>query len=81
MGGDEFTVIIHVGDNMEPESRILLRLHEKIEDFNRTSKKPFQLSISIGSSYFDPEKEKSLTEILKEADNRMMAKKRKYYEK
>ncbi len=80
MGGDEFTVIIHIGDNAEPESRILLRMRDKIDDFNRYGGRPFSLSMSVGSSYFEPDSGKSLDDILKEADNRMMAKKRRHYE-
>ncbi len=79
IGGDEFTVILHVGDMLEPESKILLRLREKLDEFNACSGRPFTLSMSVGSSYFEPSGTRSLDDILKEADNRMMAKKRKRY--
>ncbi|MBN2719012.1 MAG: diguanylate cyclase, partial [Deltaproteobacteria bacterium] len=79
IGGDEFTVILHVGEMLEPESRILLRLREKLDEFNSFSGRPFTLSMSVGSSYFEPSGTRSLDDILKEADNRMMAKKRKRY--
>ncbi|MBN2343250.1 MAG: GGDEF domain-containing protein [Deltaproteobacteria bacterium] len=79
IGGDEFTVILHVGDTLEPESKILLRLREKLDDFNSFSGRPFTLSMSVGSGYFEPSGTKSLDDILKEADNRMLAKKRKRY--
>ncbi|MBN2529160.1 MAG: diguanylate cyclase [Deltaproteobacteria bacterium] len=79
IGGDEFTVILHVGDMLEPESKIMLRLREKLDDFNAFSGRPFTLSMSVGSSYFEPTGTRSLDDILKEADNRMLAKKRKRY--
>ena len=79
IGGDEFTVILHVGEMLEPESKILLRLREKLDEFNAFSGRPFTLSLSVGSSYFEPSGTRSLDDILREADNRMMAKKRKRY--
>lgn len=79
IGGDEFTVILHVSDTLEPESKILLRLREKLDEFNNYSGRPFSLSMSVGSSYFEPSGTKSLDDILREADNRMLAKKRKRY--
>ena len=79
IGGDEFTVVLHVSDMLEPESQILLRLREKLDEFNAFSGRPFTLSMSVGTSYFEPSGTRSLEEILKEADNRMMAKKRKRY--
>jgi diguanylate cyclase (GGDEF)-like protein len=76
MGGDEFAVIpIGVsGDNVE---MIVERFRKKIEEQNRTAKRDYKLSLSIGTAYYDPLNPCSLDQLLTLADKSMYGTKKK----
>ncbi|MCB1140803.1 MAG: diguanylate cyclase [Leptospiraceae bacterium] len=75
MGGDEFAVIM-VDEHVTPET-IQNRLMKKLNDYNETKRKNFDLSFSIGVEKFDPENPISIEEMLKIADERMYRHKKK----
>jgi diguanylate cyclase (GGDEF)-like protein/PAS domain S-box-containing protein len=74
LGGDEFVVLC--GDAADT-SVPLARLEGMVRDYNSaTPRKPFTLSISIGSTRYDPEQPESLESVLKRADAVMYEQKR-----
>lgn len=68
LGGDEFAVLAIGGSAPEV---MLLRLQKSLELFNKESALTFPLSFSFGSVRCAPDDEKSLLELLAEADARM----------
>ena len=74
-GGDEFVVFTtDVGKDMDPVFR--QRLKEAVGEFNRTSR--FKLSLSVGSSYYDPEDPETLDHLISEADKNMYGRKKQW---
>jgi diguanylate cyclase (GGDEF)-like protein/PAS domain S-box-containing protein len=69
MGGDEFA-ILEIGTDTEARNSIA-RLQAALKDCNRSTARKYQLSLSLGSAAFDPEKPCSLDELIATADNRM----------
>lgn len=52
-GGDQFAVIIEL-QQLNDLYELRNRLHEKIDDWNQASKKPWKLSVSIGCAPYIP---------------------------
>lgn len=75
LGGDEFAVLVEESQGLTPET-LLERLQAKIDSFNRENKLPFQLSISMGLSFYDPDHPCSIDELLIRADKLMYEQKR-----
>lgn len=75
LGGDEFAIFIEERKGLTPET-LIKRLQTKIDDFNREKKLPFQLSISMGLSFYDPDHPCSIDELLIRADKLMYEQKR-----
>jgi len=75
LGGDEFAILVEESEGLTPET-LLKRLQDKIDGFNRENKLPFQLSISMGISFYDPEHPCSIDELLIRADKLMYEQKR-----
>lgn len=75
LGGDEFAVLVAESDDVAPEI-LIQRLQSRIEAFNGEDKLPFQLSISMGISFYDPEFPCSIDELLIRADKLMYEEKR-----
>ncbi len=75
VGGDEFTVIpIGIsGDNIEV---IAARLQKSIEVHNTEKSCDYNLSLSFGIAYYDPENPCSVEELLAQADKLMYEQKR-----
>jgi diguanylate cyclase (GGDEF)-like protein len=67
MGGDEFAILMMVGPDID-NNVILDRLHENFNMFNKQRKGLYNLSVSTGFVYFDPEKPCSLDFLLSQAD-------------
>ncbi|NLW02044.1 MAG: diguanylate cyclase [Clostridiaceae bacterium] len=67
LGGDEFTVIIS-GASRKDEDDIRNRIQRYCDLHNELSKKPYQLSISLGFAYYNPESSDSFEDLMKEAD-------------
>src|SRR4030042_6085964 len=75
IGGDEFVVLSEI---TEENSEILMtRLYENIKDYNAKRSRRYTLSISVGTTQFDPEYPISIDELLSKADVLMYAQKRK----
>ena len=68
LGGDEFAVLAVSADS--PES-MLARLQKSLVQFNKGGSLPYPLSFSVGNARCLPQEEKSLLELLAEADARM----------
>ncbi len=67
LGGDEFTIL--VADALpRDEKQIIKRLYQLFDRYNQKNIKSYYLSISIGSTYFDPGSSLSFDELLVQAD-------------
>ena len=69
VGGDEFCVLL-VGTSEDAEVSTA-RLQEALEQYNKKAKRPFRLSLSIGSTTFDPENPCSIEQLMDRADRSM----------
>jgi len=70
IGGDEF-VIIPVGSIGDCTEIIKSRLLKALDTYNSTSKKGYQLSLSLGIASYDPANPCSVDELLARADRMM----------
>lgn len=70
IGGDEF-VVMPVGTTNDSVEIITARLQEAIEIQNAKTISSYNLSMSFGIAYYDPENPCSLTELLSQADKMM----------
>lgn len=75
--GDEFVIILNNGDEDAAE-KCKLQIKKNLEEFNKTHKKKYKLSASIGVGVFDLEKS-NVDKILKKIDKLMYDDKRAYY--
>jgi two-component system cell cycle response regulator len=75
IGGDEFVVmpIETTADNIE---HVIDRLQRTIERDNAGGKRSYKLSISTGTSYFDPLSSCTIDELLSQADKAMYEQKK-----
>lgn len=73
LGGDEFTVLAVGGETPE---LMLARVQRAVMQFNKGSTSPYPLSFSIGTVRCLPQDEKSLLELLADADALMYQQKR-----
>jgi diguanylate cyclase (GGDEF)-like protein/PAS domain S-box-containing protein len=76
MGGDEFAVFL-IGAYREGMEAAESRLRNKIEMFNKSKENPFQLSVSIGASHYDPRHPCTIDELMVRADKVMYEEKRR----
>jgi diguanylate cyclase (GGDEF)-like protein/PAS domain S-box-containing protein len=75
IGGDEF-VIIPIGTTGDNIDIITSRFEKSIEIYNSKSKREYNLSLSYGLTYYDPENPCSIDELLTQADKIMYEHKR-----
>ena len=75
IGGDEFVVLLESKD--ENGEIVLTRLDENIKHYNAKKSRHYDLSISVGTTQFDPKYPISIDELLSKADALMYAQKRK----
>ncbi|MDD5167200.1 MAG: PAS domain S-box protein [Syntrophales bacterium] len=75
MGGDEFAVI-SLEARMVSQTLITKRLEHCIDLHNAAGDKDYEISMSLGMVYFDPETPLSIDEWLSQADERMYGQKR-----
>ena len=73
LGGDEFTILAVGGET--PES-MLVRLQKAVTQFNKGSTSAYALSFSVGTVQCLPQEDKSLLELLADADALMYQQKR-----
>ncbi|MGB3480024.1 MAG: HD domain-containing phosphohydrolase, partial [bacterium] len=70
IGGDEFAICAI--EAMKNSAELLVkRLKKSIYDYNNKHKQDFKLSLSIGTTYYDPENPCSIEELLELADKLM----------
>ena len=70
MSGDEFTMIVHTNKKSDID-QLFARIRAACEDHNRKSGKNYNLTISLGSYYYDPSHEINLDELLSLADQEL----------
>jgi len=75
VGGDEF-VVLSEGTFNDTGAVLASRLQNDLKALNSIRSKGYELSLSIGSAYFDPKSTCSLEELLQEADKSMYEHKR-----
>jgi diguanylate cyclase (GGDEF)-like protein len=83
LGGDEFAVLVlpHPSSPGEADASVAMdaaaaRLMEAVEHHNAAGDRPYQLSLSLGFSGFDPAAPRSIESVLESADQQMYAHKR-----
>lgn len=74
LGGDEFIVYRSHCDH-DTHDQIYKHIEFEIDQFNKTSKEPFILSLEAGMSRFDPTVHSSLDELISHADKKLYQKK------
>jgi diguanylate cyclase (GGDEF)-like protein len=79
IGGDEFVVLSEITD--ENGEILMTRLNENIKDYNAQGSRRYILSISVGTTQFDPNYPIPIDELLSKADALMYGQKRKRREK
>jgi diguanylate cyclase (GGDEF)-like protein/PAS domain S-box-containing protein len=75
IGGDEF-VVFPVGTYNEHVNVITERLKKNIEDYNAKKLRKYEISISYGVTYCDPQSGQSIEDLLESADMEMYKQKR-----
>lgn len=75
IGGDEFAILAIV-EPKENTDTLLKRLEEGVNQYNRATSTPFNLSMSTGTAWFDPNLPTSLDALMAEADNIMYGNKK-----
>lgn len=70
MGGDEFAVLA-LEASRDDADLMVERLREQLDDFNHSSREPYQLSLSLGMCRVDPENPQSLEDLLRDAEEDM----------
>jgi len=76
-GGDEFLVVLLETDG--ETDLVKRRIAEKIVFHNKKKGRPdFPVTLSIGSAYWNPKEDKSIDQVLNEADRRMYGEKKKH---
>jgi diguanylate cyclase (GGDEF)-like protein len=80
LGGDEFVVLVQhdvqAGEPGAAAGAAAVRLQEAVARHNATSQRPFQLSISLGFSAYDPAAPQGIEVMLDAADQQMYVQKR-----
>jgi diguanylate cyclase (GGDEF)-like protein len=77
LGGDEFVVLAHT-PNVDQSTRLIKRLRAAVVHHNQILERPFQLSLSIGETFYDAANPRPLDALLKDADCAMYERKRRY---
>ena len=75
VGGDEF-VIFSLQETRESDSSILARLQDAVSAHNAHADRPYEMSLSVGITYYDPEEPRALEVLLTQADKAMYQHKR-----
>jgi diguanylate cyclase (GGDEF)-like protein len=76
LGGDEFLLIGHVG-NEEDAKSIVRRIKDAFDSANRTQNYPYTLSLSAGLTVCDQDSEATMDSLLNDADEKMYQAKRR----
>ena len=70
IGGDEFGALM-TDTSAEGASPASQRLLDKLEANNAVVRRPYQLGLSVGIAIYDPDRPRSLEELIKQADEAM----------
>jgi diguanylate cyclase (GGDEF)-like protein len=76
MGGDEFLLIFPNSSSKQIRS-IKSRLERNLSQLNKSIEKDYQISFSMGFAEFNPDKPKTIEELINIADQRMYEDKKK----
>lgn len=75
IGGDEFALLL-VGTNVDQAEAVVARLQESIDALTAEADRPYELAFSHGIVAFDPDRHRSIDELMLESDRRMYERKR-----
>lgn len=75
-GGDEFAGIVRYSE-MEEKEQLIYNIHQKCEQYNEHSMKPYYVGISVGVVEFVCEKKIDFIEMFKHADEYLYEEKKK----
>jgi diguanylate cyclase (GGDEF)-like protein len=75
IGGDEFVALAAV--SRQDADTIMTRLTWHLDKFNATAGLPYQLALSVGMAHMEPDRGKSLEDLVREADAVMYEQKRR----
>jgi diguanylate cyclase (GGDEF)-like protein len=75
IGGDEFAILA-IDTTNETRETLINRLHNTLDDCNKTEGRNYQLSLSIGTAHYNPETPSTLDELMAQADTLMYEEKR-----
>lgn len=78
IGGDEFVAILN-DVNRNTGMDLLSAIDKSMVDYNRKSTTPFQIKISKGIAFYNPNDEDMFDDVFKRADEYMYNDKQKYY--
>lgn len=70
IGGDEFVAILH-NENLKNVQELMYELSENAEKANNEDEKLYKISIAAGYAVFDPERDKSFSDVFNRADTDM----------
>ena len=76
LGGDEFAVLLTKPSEGDIEQIICEHIQQNLKRHNEQSGRPYQLSISIGITHYNPADPCTINELLTAADKQMYIKKR-----
>lgn len=76
IGGDEFAVLA-VETAADSVEILVKRIQKTLKSFNARRGRQYELSLSIGSVYYEPQKPIAIDELLARADTKMYKQKRK----
>ncbi len=77
MGGDEFAVLLTEPSGRDVEHIIFGHLNSNLKSHNEESRRPYLLSFSMGTAWYDPERPCSLDDLLISADKMMYEEKKR----
>ncbi len=75
LGGDEFTILT-INTSLDNLEFFQQRLNRYLEEFNRRANKPYKISLCMGAVPFSCNGQKSIEELIAEADTRLYEQKR-----
>lgn len=71
IGGDEFAVLLTTPSGPDIKTVVIGHLQHQLDIHNRSSGRSYQLSLSMGTAYYDPEQPEDLGKLLNAADASM----------
>ncbi|MBN2802436.1 MAG: GGDEF domain-containing protein [Deltaproteobacteria bacterium] len=81
VGGDEFIVALETSELEGLKQRLENRFEINVEKFNKSINKPYKLSVSLGFASENSKSEISLEDLIKHADEMLLAIKKKKHSK